>query len=1471
MKKLILLFICLTQALTFQLKAEKIDTTKVDSQAIAKTFAQLDKENRYTDQLAYADMNVLPLGFKQTINNNEFAIAISSIRFLESHAEVTLFARMKTAQGKTKLFFAAQGIKFSYSGNIIGDAALMLIQDMNIPVNEHTQLYLKGGKFDTKDGLSSSKTYVKIDCKGFKELSIAGSVILSKSILTRVSKDGTPSDKPVSADFQTTITGWNDLLLDISLPLFQIKGLDGFIFNLSHAVLDFSDFQNSSSMKFPDGYTKKYLMDGNAKLWRGIYAQRISITLPKEFSKNGDAATFEAENLLIDENGVSGIFSAENVLPIELGSASGWSFSIDKFWLGLEAHKITQAGFDGMIGLPISDSTYLAYHAQILGNKNYQLIVSPKDTLDFKCMLAKAHLLPNSYVKITVENDKFLPEAYLNGFLTVKAPTSNKENASEKLVLDSVEFRKLTLQTKEPYLAVEYLGYKGTIKMMGFPVSLSKIELKSTAKEFRLGFDLSLNLDEQHISANTRFNIKGKYVMNTEKGKWVYDGIGLEDLVLKDCSIAGILKLNGSLKIMDQDPVYGDGFYGDLSMEFSEVLKNCKISMAAAFGKKDDYRYWFVDGSVVLSKVINIAGPVGINGFGGGVSTRMKRTIGKGLGLSKTGCGYIPDKDMGLGLKAAVFFATEGNFMGGEASFEIQFNRHGGVDLIGFYGYAEFMANIPGLDQLSDQISGKFQQLTAIENDFLEKHHATEETLRQLKQNEPSKAAEEITDSKEKASNANFAASLGILYDFSAKTLHANFDVYVNAAGGLLRGTASGNRAGWAVLHVSPQEWYIYIGVPDNRIGLQVGIPGIATLKTTAYFMLGDNLPGSPPPPPAVARILGENNESFDYMRDLNALKSGKGIAFGSSLEFSTGDLTFLILYARFDAGVGFDIMMKDYRDAQCRGRSGPIGINGWYANGQAYAYLGGELGVKVNLWFIKTKIPIIKGGAAALLQAKLPNPTWFRGNMGVHFNLLGGLVKGNMRFKFTVGEECELMLPGTSPIDIMMISDLSPSANSSEVNVFTAPQLALSMPVQKSFEVDMDDGMKAYRINLNKFIVKDGSNIIDGRIEWNKDNTVATFYPHEILPPDKQLKMEVAVGFEEMKNGQWVTTTTAGAVAQETRDITFTTGSAPDYVPMENIVYAYPMVDQQYYYINESKTGKGYVQLKFGQEYLFPTNWKYKLILTDGAGNQKKEIPFTYDAGNKRLNFDMPTLDRGSRFEIGFLSESPVAKTEQQETSKETVLLDEEENRVVQESAKSGLVVQEGSKLLLNYHFASSKYSTFGDKIKNIRSTSNAVVYNDSYIFQLSQGIQLSEMFEDAEIYGTLASGNRPLVRIKAVLDDKYYKEYIHPLIYQGYPQNGITLRREDDHIGIPPINAFEGKVQGDYFPFLYSLPKYYYYDFDEIRTKASNRGVDHPSREIGYYPDVISGKYKAELQYYLPGGEEGKSRVNFEYSVSK
>ena len=95
--------------------------------------------------------------------------------------------------------------------------------------------------------------------------------------------------------------------------------------------------------------------------------------------------------------------------------------------------------------------------------------------------------------------------------------------------------------------------------------------------------------------------------------------------------------------------------------------------------------------------------------------------------------------------------------------------------------------------------------------------------------------------------------SVKLHFDNVNDVFHGNLEIYVNVAGGIVRGVGAGNKAGWAVLHFEKNDWYVHIGTPDQPLGLEVA----RIFKSKSYFMLGKNLPGSPPPPPQVSEILG--------------------------------------------------------------------------------------------------------------------------------------------------------------------------------------------------------------------------------------------------------------------------------------------------------------------------------------------------------------------------------------------------------------------------------------------------------------------------------------------------------------------------------------------------------------------------------------------------------------------------------------
>lgn len=1434
-------------------------------------FKNIEREGVYVDNLSYSNLNVLPIGLKRVVDNIEITIAVDKVIFHGEYSELSVFAKAVIPQsdtnGKKSLFFGAEGIKLSNQGSIIGDANLALLQDIEIPFNNGNMSILLKGDYDSNTGNSNSKTYMSIDCKGFKELGLDAEVRFPVSMLKPANTEVQSNDSVVSGSFKTIISGWNDIIVDISLPPFQIVGLDDFVFKLKNVTFDFSDVRNAQSVEFPAGYEQKYMIPGAAALWRGVYADTLEITLPRPFSGAGGKTTsFTSRHLLIDDNGISGLFTAENILAFNQGNASGWNFSVETFSLELEANKLIAAGFAGQIGLPFSgENNRLNYKGLIKENNEYLMKVEPVDSLDFSMFNAKATILPNSYLTMHVVNHRFKPEALLHGHMGLV--DTGKGGAS----IPCVEFRSLLLKTESPYVSVEYLGYKGEVKFGNFPISLSELSMKSSGEQVQLSTKAEVVLGKDLFKGSTNLTFSASLKEVENKKKWQYDGtqIGMIDI---DANIAETIHLKGKVGWERNDPVYGDGFKGDLDVGIKKLL-NVNIEMKACFGKTDDFHYWYVDGKLIMPQGIPIVGPLSLKGFSGGVTHRM---IGKGPRTSSGGesfstTEYEPDRNSGLGLKAAVLLNI-GSIAHGEACFDINFSNSGGLNFVGFYGFAEFSGNKLKTGGLTDKY-----------NAILQREAGRQSELSKLKQLEPNKAAE-IVSPKPDELRYGISGSLGIQYDFRNHSLHAQTELMINALGGFIQGSGLDNKAGWGVMHIDPDEWYLHLGSPEDRLGVKLSLGNLLNIRTGSYLMSGSHIPAMPPPPVEVANILHEDLSRLTLGRNMDALGLAKGFAFGSDFQVKTGDITFLMLYANFMAGLGFDIMLKDYGEAECRGRSGAVGLDGWYAQGQAYAYLQGELGVKVNLAFLKMKFPIIKGGAATLMQAMLPNPAFFKGYLGVNINVLG-LIKGNVRFKLAIGEECDLIIPGSSPLEMAMINDLSPQDGDADISVFTMPKATFNAPIGHSFEAEDDKGVANFRIQLKSFKLTDEQGeAIGGSLVWNSCRDEVSFQAKEILPPNSHLKTEVQVSFERFENGRWKVVHTSGQESVEIKEGYFTTGGAPEVIPMENVLYTYPIVDQRHYLPDESKDG--YVQLQFGQKYLFEKGFDYKLLLTD-EDKQPVQMPFTYNAGDNRLEFTIPQLKKQRNYTLRIAysaANSDVSSSSEVDSGKQ--LLDSEDGslRMNSKEAESQLNVSL-DKSILDYAFTTSKYRSFKQKMDAVKTKNGAVAEDAGLSVRLLYKVQADEAFDAAEVAGVEKSGGVALIQPYAELKEPFFTDVVYPMTYQGYPLGGMRLtNREDGTIGVPPYRSvFVYSPYLDllnngqhpkrfFFPYSYEAAIVWELDFRDIQSQVVNNPslVDKETYRrfaTGRLPFIKKGHYKVIMKYVLPNGKQ-TSTYQFDYN---
>ncbi|WP_411029854.1 hypothetical protein [Spongiimicrobium sp. 3-5] len=1529
------------------------DTITKDRSIAAESFRAIEQNNTWVNSFTHEDIQVLPVGVRLTRGNLEYAIGITKATINKDFTELTVFARVRLPQTNKngypiELFFGANNVKLSHQGGIVGDANLVLLGDVYIPFNAGKwMLTLKGG-FNYKSGNTRNKTYVTINCDGVQELGIEGLVEFSRDLLLPVESNGevretkTTVSRTITTDFgkqkikiphrvrgafSAVASDWNDILVEIDLKPFVLarkrnnENYDGnFQFDVNQAILDFSDLRNDSGVNkaFPEYYREQGLLLPNPEAWRGVYVKTLEVGLPKEFKTSKTATAnervfFGAHHLIVDNYGVSGTFYADNLIPLEEGitnDSKAWAYSVDHIEVSLAANNLIGAGFDGRIVLPVSkqensddDTKKLGLrYLGLISEEEYLLNVSTDSVIDFNLWKAKGQLLPNSAIELAVRDGQFRPKAILHGRLAISANQVNSlENEDDevettqgdanskpekKLVeFKGIVFQNLVLQTESPVFAVDYMGYHDEVKLAGFPVSISKIGITANETNANLYFDLNINMMEgsQGFGASTKIGIIGSFKEEDHLQKWKFQKLELAGIAVK--ADIGPVKFYGNINILENDPRYGKGFEG--IVDVSLLKKGAPLGSAkAVFAKKDDQRLWFVDFLVATPAPIPLVPPLSISAIGGGVSYKMKMSSfqnpeasgfneinSDGTSNSMTGIDYVFDKSVGLSFKAVTLLNIPASkAFQGKASFGMEFNSNGGLNSMELYGYAELMAKLEG--KLSVSLN-----LTELMREAFGVHIA--------KKNED--IGVKIFEKEFSVDLGGIKGDLFISYDFQNSTLHGESNIYINVAKGIIEGRGNKSRAGWLSFHFGPDKWYIYAGTPEDRLGLRIGV-GPISVESGGYFMIGSVLPDSPPPPPIVAEILGVDADVLDYMRDENALESGSGFAFGADIAIDTGDLRFLIFYARFQAGAGFDIMLRDYGEAQCSNTGKQVGINGWYANGQAYAYLQGELGIRIKLFFIKKKIPIIKGGAAVLLQAKAPNPIWMRGYAGGHFNLLGGLIKGRFRFKITIGKECEF--ENASPLGgLKIITDLSPDNGVKDVDVFTIPQATFSMKVNVPITIPEDDGDKTYKIVLQKFRVMHKGREIPGALKWSNFKDRANFISTDILPPGEELKVEVEVSFMEQINGVFRPIMVNGTPAKEFEERSFITGGAPQVIPLHNITYAYPVLEQKYFF--EDEYDKGYVQLTRGQDYLFDDEqWESFLVFSKEGETEDMELNFNYDKANNIISYNLPNVSQSAKYHLAIASSSKTntsVSTGGEYRYRDANIGDGSgENSASIHTNEAESLSQDGQIIRLAYNFGTSEYKSFKRKVNSmdIQDHSWGKIYSD--VIYLTNKVKNHEPFDIPELLGTPHTADEPLVSVEATLEDRYFKDDINPSLYARYPlANTYRFKNRDDKVlGAPPkyalpilskyLTSLEYEVNENWvkttLPFRYNLGLAYKHDWVDMQSQLVNDYVDGhiPSNSSVLrmldkeYRFMRYGYYNIKLTYMLPGEIPGTSAVH-------
>jgi hypothetical protein len=935
-----------------------------DSSAIQNLYDRiisLDEEisnnpQKQTNNFNPSDSASLPIGIVKEIGNTIYIICIDSARFTPQGAFFSVYMALDFPNSDKKIAFAAKNVQFNPQGVIVGNGSrLQLVSEQAIDLGPKTQLVFRD------DG----QNFIEWDCNGYDKAGLSLDFVFGGDMLI----NATNNTLPVKATVQTVISDLNNIVFQLNqITPFHVKGAEDFTFALTNITIDRSEFSTPAGVILSPQTLQTFNGDRNA--WKGFYAQSAIVTLPNKLSKKNDETQIYAQNLIIDDSGLSGSFGANNVFATNDGQMDGkWGFSIDNINVDLANNHVTGGSISGSIEVPPLDNNQFNYTAAVTENVlteklDYAFSISPQSQLTLNAFKSTLALSPSSSINVVSVADRFVPSATLNGSWTVDFP---------KAKFNGITFQDLKIVTNAPYIAsgVFALALNGNDNhCVKLPVSLNSVGMTLTPQHdlsFAIGLGINFGSDSTENSAATTFGINTTIRIYTKKET---DGQGRENLAYDDFSIDDIaieahtntFHLSGVISIRKNDPVFGDLFFGSISLSIEDVLDN-PLMASVGFGKKDGYKYWFTDFSLPLPTAIPILPGFGITSIYGGVQNRVISTqsdaqlLNRVAGTINTNPNagaiipFTPDANQGLLFRAGVALTNpKEEVFNGEVMLTVALNPSGGFQSINFIGQAYMMVDRAG------------RKLNNVKKVW---------------------------------------GGLSVNYDNSQKV----FDASINASIIVPDKLSGGINID---VHIDQNDWYFWLNRPANRAHLNLA--GLFDINT--YFMIGTIIDPVPAPPSYVTNLVGGG--SIGNI-DLAAIGNGNGFAtgvqFGTTMlgEFpkNTQWRGFISLFV----GGGFDLMMVNVNGSTCQGSTEPVGVNGYYCFGQVYAYLDGSFGARKYNGGNEMQNEYQLGNlqVAALLQGKLPKPTFVYGALGIQASILGII---NFEFNADVefGTDCQLV-----------------------------------------------------------------------------------------------------------------------------------------------------------------------------------------------------------------------------------------------------------------------------------------------------------------------------------------------------------------------------------------------------------------------------------------------------------------------------
>jgi len=1436
----------------------------------------------------------LPIGIDEEVGGRQIICGIINMKFGAERAYLDMIAGVDVMEIHTKLVFGVGDFCFTPTG--LGDEGrAYLPYDILATGDLDTRFKFKGGASTDLTNL----TYVDWDCDGFKCVQIAAAVEFDRGTVLPAGDHDPAGTERVEANMKFSVcrellgTGdarteeWN-VMARFTMEPFEVPGAPDWVFTVEEAWLDWSMIENPAGAQFPSGYFHPAFTgpaDGHG-IWKGFYMKQLSMRTPEVIGDGtGEPLRAGVYNFIIDDQAeLSFVVAVENLVAINQGNLDGWAFSVDSVYMSMLQNNFQRAGLKGRIGLPINGEHDFISYGAALGYDPYHgdfaliLEAEVEDTLTAPLWIAEMEVRPNSFVRATIGNESRV-RAELHGKISISTAFASEMGLSEQtsnspsINMPGMEFENLVLDSQDGISCGDCdfaTGFASPDKEVGgFPLSIRNLSLEfDDPTHPALVVEPMVSLSGGEGESSFAASVALKFVAELE-----INGQGIQRFDFHDVQFTGMhldvdvsaMRLVGDLRITKtatKEEVKGAlsvgfpmGIRGDLQAIFGTIKTNPAVPINTS---AQHFSYWMVDGMLYFNPGLMIMTGVGIYGFGGGAyhhmrlereqfpsSTEIQRMVPQappdtippaqahagssppdnftsgltadastvGSGNAPSGARYVEDFDTFLGIRLGLVFGTYPKPDGCNMDLSVrgEFTRSGGLSLFELEGNLYALVDIP------------------------------------------------------ERSNARITG--GILFRYANhegnEVVHANLNVMLDYV--VARGAGAGNKMVDANFHTESRtgKWYFIMGTPTNPGGIVLGPPGgPPIIAFRNYIMVGnDSIPVTLPDPPerimAILNGSGSNGlgteaatrSAVGGARDMGPLEDGAGFAFGASFEMNL-EINLAVLYADVGMALGFDLLLSEVSEGlMCAETGRRPGDNGWFAQGQFYAGIWGEMGVQLDLLFARFRAPILSMSAAMLLQGNFPNPDGFRGRAAVHFNVLNGAITGSAHLEVEGGSPCTLMPAGDPLRNFTFIKDLAPRG--SDVSIFDMPTASYNIPVLEVLEVPKvirsDGSVELYRFlpYVSSFTLKEvpGNVSIPGNNQYLDDRGTGSFLTRVNAMKARTLhetRVEIRVR-NEVAPGNWQPYTPVGSSSpwSEQRTERFTTGTAPDHIPEEVVDYTYP-VNRQRFFLQQESNNKGRVRLRpgagmpelfqatvGGNGYAFVARW------IPLGGGPAQETPIAY-SGGLDIPLTVPSLDPQRIYVVqlvrrlvstgggmpvinvnipgGIASPSASAAATAAQISAPLTQQFIAVNGDVQRLNLTGGNVQRAVSLMRNDHllytfrFRSSQHNNLQEKFAALTLEGKTPARYDHWRNADVRGV-VDEHFDEFDINGVWKNGNRklpPLVAFAPVYSDSYF-QYIQNTAYSFFLQyrGKRTYTFPGNSVSLPAYPSVHSLLWGTHYPY--------------------------------------------------------------------